>query len=561
MKLFNDLTAFVGSQDLLNAVLNNATVSLFVMDDKQHCVYMNAAAENLTGYTLDEVKSRPLHYFVHHTRPDGSEYPINECPIDQALPQNNREQGEEIFVHKNGSFYNVSFTASPIKNLEGTPIGTIIEVQEITEQKKSQLALQESLETLKTLNELGKVLSAELDLNKLVQSITDVATKICRAQFGALFYSVPNENGEAYTLYTISGVPREAFSRFPMPRNTHVFAPTFKGEGVVRSDDITKDPRYGKNAPYHGMPKGHLPVVSYLAVPVISRSGSVLGGLFFGHSAPGVFKKRDEDLLVGIAAQAAIAIDNAQLYKSAQESVAARDEFLSIASHELKTPLTSLKLQAQLHKRAILKNDPSAYSIENVDSIIDQTEKQVTRLTRLVDDMLDVSRIRSGRLKINREEVNLADLVEDVVKRISNQFKAASYEVPKVTLDKNAIGKWDKLRIEQVLINLLTNAIKYGAKKSIEIVVKAKAESVILSVKDSGIGIPKEMQNKIFDRFERAVSASEVSGLGLGLFITKQIVKAHGGNIWLESEPGAGSTFLVELPKLPLADKAESKEG
>jgi transcriptional regulator with GAF, ATPase, and Fis domain len=130
--------------------------------------------------------------------------------------------------------------------------------------------------------------------------------------------------GESYTLYTISGVPRAAFEKFPMPRNTHVFEPTFRGTGVVRSDDITQDARYGHNPPYHGMPQGHLPVRSYLAVPVVSRTNEVLGGLFFGHSTPGVFTERHEQLIVGIAAQASVGIDNARLYDRAQRELEER---------------------------------------------------------------------------------------------------------------------------------------------------------------------------------------------------------------------------------------------
>jgi PAS domain S-box-containing protein len=166
--------------------------------------------------------------------------------------------------------------------------------------------------------EAARVVSGELDLERVVQAVTDAATSMTRAQFGAFFYNVVNQAGESYTLYTISGVPREAFSRFLMPRNTAVFAPTFEGTATVRSDDIRKDPRYGHNAPYYGMPKGHLPVVSYLAAPVISRSGQVLGGLFFGHSDVGVFGETEERIVEAIAAQAAVAIDNARLYEALQ---------------------------------------------------------------------------------------------------------------------------------------------------------------------------------------------------------------------------------------------------
>jgi GAF domain-containing protein len=157
-----------------------------------------------------------------------------------------------------------------------------------------------------------------------VQIVTDACTELVGAQFGAFFYNVINDKGESYMLYALAGVPRESFDKFPMPRNTAVFEPTFKGAGVVRSDDILKDPRYGKNDPHYGMPKGHLPVRSYLAVPVTSRSGEVIAGLFFGHGEPGQFGEEHEELLIGIAGQAATAIDNARLYQAAEREIGER---------------------------------------------------------------------------------------------------------------------------------------------------------------------------------------------------------------------------------------------
>ena len=183
---------------------------------------------------------------------------------------------------------------------------------------------QEESQILELLNKVGTSVAAELNLERAVQVVTDAATELTGAAFGSFFYNLLDDRGESYMLYTLSGVPREAFSKFPMPRNTAVFAPTFNGDGVVRSDDILQDPRYGKNDPHHGMPKGHLPVRSYLAAPVISRSGEVLGGLFFGHPEPGIFTDRSERLVTGIGAQAAIAIDNARLFQAAEREVAER---------------------------------------------------------------------------------------------------------------------------------------------------------------------------------------------------------------------------------------------
>jgi serine phosphatase RsbU (regulator of sigma subunit) len=174
-----------------------------------------------------------------------------------------------------------------------------------------------------SLYRVAGALMAEHELEHVVQYVTEEATALAGAQFGAFFYNVLDDRGESYTLYSIAGVPRSKFERFPMPRNTAVFAPTFSGDAVVRSDDITADPRYGHSAPHYGMPPGHLPVRSHLAVPVLARNGEVLGGLFFGHQKVGVFGEEAERLVVGIAALAALAIENARLHDAAQRELEA----------------------------------------------------------------------------------------------------------------------------------------------------------------------------------------------------------------------------------------------
>ena len=184
--------------------------------------------------------------------------------------------------------------------------------------------LEEEAQTLQLLNRVGTAVAAETDSETQGSGGTDTATQLSGAAFGSFFYSVRDAKGGSYMLYTLSAASREAFARFPMPRNTAVFAPTFNGEGLVRSPDITKDPRFGRNDPYFGMPKGHLPVRSYLAAPVVTRGGEVLGGLFFGHPEPNVFDARAERIVAAIAVQAAIAIDKARLYRAAQDEIERR---------------------------------------------------------------------------------------------------------------------------------------------------------------------------------------------------------------------------------------------
>lgn len=232
------------------------------------------------------------------------------------------------------------------------------------------------------------------------------------------------------------------------------------------------------------------------------------------------------------------------------EALQSRDEFISIASHELKTPLTSIKLQTQMMKRSFHKCEDEQLIHKKVGTFLEKTETQTLRLERLIDDMLDISRIRSGKLTIEKEELNLNQLIQDVVSHMKEQFKNIPGGTPKLFLAKNTHGIWDKMRIEQVITNLLTNAIKYGDSKDIEISTEATETHVSFSVKDYGIGISLEYQEKIFNRFERAgISATEISGLGIGLYITQQIVKSHGGTIHVRSLPQSGSTFTVTLPK------------
>jgi PAS domain S-box-containing protein len=238
--------------------------------------------------------------------------------------------------------------------------------------QKRIVELSEEARNLDVLNRVGSTIAADFDLERLVQTVTDAGVEISKAEFGAFFYNVLNDSGESYTLYTISGVPREAFAKFPMPRNTAIFEPTFRGTGTVRSDDIRADPRYGKNPPHMGMPEGHLPVRSYLAVPVVSRTGEVLGGLFFGHSKTGQFSERAEQLLVSIAAQAAVAIDNSRLYQASQRELAARTK----AEAELQKINEMLEQRAALRSRELAANAVKLEETEQhfrllVDAVVD----------------------------------------------------------------------------------------------------------------------------------------------------------------------------------------------
>jgi PAS domain S-box-containing protein len=220
----------------------------------------------------------------------------------------------------------------------------------------AESALAEEVRRSRALNRIAETIGVGGDADGLVQTVVDGGVELTGAQFGAFFYNVVDSAGERFTLYSLSGAPRSAFETFPMPRKTAVFAPTFDGEGVVRSDDITQDPRYGRNGPRQGMPPGHLPVRSYLAVPVITRGGTVLGGLFFGHSDVARFSARAESLMVGLAAQAAVAIESVRARQAAQAELDQRRD----TEERLKFALDSGRLgswELDVESRAYLASD------------------------------------------------------------------------------------------------------------------------------------------------------------------------------------------------------------
>ncbi|MBA2541711.1 MAG: GAF domain-containing sensor histidine kinase, partial [Deltaproteobacteria bacterium] len=420
-------------------------------------------------------------------------------------------------------------------------------------------ALEDETRVLELLNESGTKLASNLDLETLVQSVTDAGTQLSGAAFGAFFYTVPNPEGGVLTLFTLSGAPRAAFEKFGQPRATAIFGPTFRNEGVIRSGDISEDPRYGTLGPHFGMPAGHLPVRSYLAVPVVSRSGASIGGLFFGHPEPNVFTDRAERIIVGIAAQAAIAIDNARLYEEAKRAVAAeraarveverisimKDEFLATLSHELRTPLNAVLGWADM---LLMQATPDAPSRRGLETIARNARAQA----QLIEDLLDMNRIVSGKIRLDVQRMDLSTIIDAAIESLRPSADARSIRLF-ATLDP-LVGLvfGDPHRLQQVVWNLLSNAIKFTPKNGrVDVLLRRVNSHVEITVSDSGIGIKVEFLPHVFERFRQADASTtrQYGGLGLGLSIVKQLVELHGGNVRADSRgEGHGTTFVVSLP-------------
>lgn len=532
------------ARTLLSSIVDTSNDAIVTKDLNGIITSWNAAAEQMFGYTPDEIIGKPIRLLIPPDRQS------EEDDILRRLRQGERiEHFETVRVRKDGRPLNISVTISPLRNASGTVVGASkiardISPLRVAESERVRL-LQENVAITEAINNVGAVIASDLDREKVVQAVTDAGTDLTTAEFGAFFYNVVNEAGESYTLYTISGVPREAFSKFPMPRNTAVFEPTFKGTGVVRSADITKDPRYGHNAPYHGHPEGHLPVRSYLAVPVKGRSADVIGGLFFGHREVGRFSEHHERLAIGVASWAAVALENARMFGMVRDASRLKDEFLASLSHELRTPLNAVLGYARMLSTGMVAPDKQLRALKTI-------ERNATSLTQIVEDVLDISRIVSGKIRLNVQPVDFPKIVENAIEAVTPAADAKGVRLEPVLDPQATPVSGDPERLQQILWNLLSNAVKFtnrGGK--VQVRLGCVDSSVEVSVADTGIGISSEFLPHVFERFRQADAgiARERGGLGLGLSIASQLAEMHGGTIRAASGgAGHGSTFTLRLP-------------
>lgn len=555
---------------VMRATLEAATDGILVTTADGRATHFNKKFLTIWGLDLGQVNgeshfdiaSRVAHLFED---PDGVAariHGIYGSPEDELTDLLNLVDGR--------TFERVS------RFLNGSPeSGRVWSFRDVTAGRRAEEALRDEARMLNLLNQTGSSIAASLDLSSVLQNVTDAATQLSGAKFGAFFYNSVDERGDAYDLYTLSGAPREAFEEFGHPRPTPVFAPTFKGEGSVRSDDITADARYGRWGPHFGMPRRHLPVRSYLAVPVTLRNGETIGGLLFGHPEAGVFNERTQRLVEGVAAHASVALDNARLYEEMKRTVQERDrlveaeraaraqterasrlkdEFLATLSHELRTPLTAIMGWSKVLVRS--KSAPA-----NLDKGLEAIARNAAAQAKLIDDLLDMNRIISGKVRLDVQPTDLASVIDEALDSVRPAADAKSQKLRKILDPLAGPVSGDPNRLQQVVWNLLSNAVKFTPRGGrIEIVLSRVNSHVEIGVTDSGIGIDPSFIPHVFDRFRQADSSTTRSqgGLGLGLSIVKQLVELHGGTVHARSEgEGRGATFIAALPLAAVYRDAE----
>jgi PAS domain S-box-containing protein len=429
----------------------------------------------------------------------------------------------------------------PRLGIDGELLGFVGSAIDITERRKAEEAVIDEVHTRETLSRVGAALASELDPDTLTQAAIDAATALTSAQWGVFFFAVTDDSGNTVNHHAVSGLPKNAF-----PDSSDVSATRSRRRAIVRIDDLLAvEPMETAEIDRRWLPQDLL-VRSYLFVPVVSRTGEVRGGVCFGHTRANVFLPKHEQLASGIAAWAALALDNASLYKEAQEANRAKDEFIATLSHELRTPLNAMLGWAHMLRANVLPPETQRRALETL-------ERNVRTQAQLVDDLLDVSRIVAGKLHIKSDEVDLATVVMSAADTIrpSTVAKGLEFSVV-VNPDYRVIVTGDADRLRQILWNLLTNAVKFTPKGGVvEIELQSTDTAASVIVRDTGQGIRPDFLRHVFERFRQADSTASRrhGGLGLGLAIVRHLTEAHGGSVSAESAgENKGATFTVHLP-------------
>ncbi|MGC9742821.1 PAS domain-containing protein [Pseudomonas capeferrum] len=491
--------------------------------------------------------------------------------------------GKPIFLDGEGDSKTtryLDFVYEPVFDDCGIVTGIFCEGFDVTNRVETEQALREESRTLGILRDINAAFASDLNLERIVQNLTDAGMALTGAAYGSYFANEVDATGAHLKLYTLSGADRSAFERLGHPRATPVFAPTFRNEGVVRSQDILADPRYGQFEPHRGMPKGHLSVRSYLAISVVSRSGDVLGGLFFGHPQPNRFTDRHEQLMLALAAQAAVAIDNAQLYRQVQQAKATLEERVARRTEELSQANEALR-QAQKMEALGQLTGGIAHDFNNIlaailgsadllsrrlkqgradasERLLNGIQVSAKRAASLTQRLLAFSR----RQTLDPRPTDVNVLIEDLGDLINRSVGPA---ITVITHLQPGIGlaRIDPAQLESSLLNLAINSrdampngigaisistdvIEFDDASALRADLIA-GDYIVIAVADTGTGISQSNIKRIFDPFFTTKPLGQ--GTGLGLSMVHGFVRQSGGQVDVHSKEGVGTTIRLILPR------------
>jgi PAS domain S-box-containing protein len=536
----------VEDHDLAQIVIETVGALVVVLDRQGRIQRWNAACEAATGYDRDAVLGREFWFLV-----PPEERPAVEEVFSRLVARDFPSSHRNHWIGKDGSQRLIAWSNTALLDERGAVRLVIATGLDLTEQFRAEEALRRQAGRLEALAEASRVFASGLDYKTTLDTVARRLSELIGD--GALIRVVSPDAGWLVPVAVYhpnaerAALRRRIIQQAPQRTNEGMTARVLQGRRTLRIPQLTLETVHGEMKPEYWP---YLEGVSSLMMAPLEHRRHVFGHITLMRDAGGApYTGEDEALLDDLAHRAAQAIENARLYGEAQAAVAARDEFLSIASHELRTPLTALRLALENMRRVASREAIEQLPKQYVERVLTTAERQGQRLEKLVTGLLDVSRIHMGRLDLDMEEVELGAAVREALGAVEDEAAQAGSQIE--VKGEAVRGFWDRLRVSQVVTNLLANAVKYGAGKPVEVEFGGRGDDAFLVVRDHGIGIDPSDQPQIFERFERAVSSRNYGGLGLGLYIVKRIVEAHGGAITVESKPGEGATFRVKLPLRP----------
>ncbi|HEX7155115.1 MAG TPA: ATP-binding protein [Thermoanaerobaculia bacterium] len=536
------------------AMIAGMADGVMLVNEDGRTVFINPAAEKLLGRTDVGV---PIEHQAEHYRlrnAHGRSLDTKELPAAQALSTGRAVQDATILIVREDRQVAVSMSATPLHEDERIS-GVIVTFRDITERRLLEEEMAVTAERAQILADAGAFFSSNIDPAWVTQAIAERIAEVL-GDWTAVILKSPDSNE-----LRVASIYHRDMASLGLAWSYIYRQPLVVGEGIIGQVVSTGYPSLTANvgtagddlsSVYHA---SSMRLASLLILPLRTRR-EMLGALIIAANDPDrAMTDQKLPLAEVLAERAALAIENAKLYteqvearRKVEDLSRLKDEFLSIASHELRTPVTSIKGYTQLAKSLIKEGDLNT-SEEYLEIALDQ----IDRMSRLILELLDVSRIETGRLEIRREPIQWSQFVRDVVHRHHTAVSDRRFhlDVPNET----KVVQGDRDRLEQVLGNLLENAVKYSPDGSeVFVTVDDRGDNVVTAVCDRGIGIPADELGQVFERFHRGrqVSSTNYGGLGLGLYITKQIIERHGGGIWVESKEGIGTTFYFALPVAPV---------
>lgn len=518
--IFRDITARYRAEqelqdqhELNKAITDNAATAIFMIDDEGRCTFMNPAAQEMTGYSFEEMRNKVLHDVIHHSRPDGSPYPESECPIRRALAERSEvHDHEDLFIRKSGEFFPVSSNAKPIRK-NGVEVATVIEVRDLTQQKAAAKALLDSDERFAQLGD---------SISQLVW--------IARPDGHIDWY---NRRWYDYTGTTLEEMEGWGWSEV---HDAEILPTVLERWKTCLETGTPLEIEF----PLRGADGVFRPFLTK-ALPYRNEEGAIVR--WFGTNTDISEQKQTQEELRRIASELS-------------ETDRRKDEFLAMLAHELRNPLASIRSGLEWMQGT------DEYDAAEFEKVRDVLARQTQQLVLLVDDLLDVSRITLGTLKLNRQQVILSDIVRSAVEECQVLIREARHDLHVSVPAEPIYLHGDSSRLTQALSNLLNNAARYTPPGgAIRLSVEVRGEELLISVKDTGVGIPAGMLESIFGMFSRIGSSQQQDpGLGIGLTLVRRLIEMHGGQVEAQSEGlNQGSTFTIKLP-LPAPGEVQAAE-